>query len=249
MTRIILTASFILLYSFTFSQKYTYYNEFFYPVEFNKKSPPSYYSESELIEKFKNEKIYALEDSSLIRTKRIEVNSEGNKLSEVTSYYDSEGKLTQELQFDKDRNNRILRKFDGNGKITRQREFIKFESITDVYFDKNGSEIEKLSELQPEPYKGFNAWYKYLMQNIKYPKEALVGGVKSDVLIYFTVSEQGKIEAIEILNPEEVHFYFAEVAYKLVKNYPHDWNPYILNGETLKKEVIFPIVFNPMIFK
>ena len=249
MIRICLTISFILTFSFTFGQENKYYNEFFYPVKFQKKSPPAYYSESEVIEKFKIEKIYSFEDSLLLRVKKIEKDIEEKEVNEIISYYDSNGKLTQDLHFDKDTNYRILRKFDENGNITRQRDFLKSKSVSDVYFDENGLEIEKKSELHPEPYKGFNAWHKYLIQNIKYPKEALPGQVKADILVYFTVSELGKIGDIEILNADEVHYYFAEVAFNLVKNYPHDWNPYILNGEVLKKEVVLPITFNAMTFR
>lgn len=249
MIRICFTISFILTFSLTFGQENKYYNEFFYPVKFQKKSPPAYYSESEVIEKFKIEKFYSFEDSLLLRVKKIEKDREGKEINEIISYYDSNGKLTQDLHFNKETNYRILRKFDENGNITRQRDFLKSKSVNDIYFDESGLEIEKKSELHPEPYKGFSAWNKYMVQNIKYPKEARSGQVKADILVYFTVSELGKIADIEILNPDEVNFSFAEVAYNLVKNYPHDWNPYILNGEILKKEVILPIIFNAMTFR
>ena len=249
MKQTLLTTAFLFVYLFSFGQEITFYDELFYPTKYNKKTPPPYYSIVEELATGRKEKFFLLSDSTLIKEKRINSHLEVKDYDEVTFYFDQEGDLIREILYNKEDSIRIIKVFNKEGKLIRRKHFLHSKTIFNAHYDENGDEIEKIAELQAEPYMGNNAWYRYLAQTLRYPKEARIASAKGNILVYFTVSELGEISNIEILNTEEIHFALAGEGYKALKNYPHDWNPYMLNGVPRESEVVIPIKYNEMIYR
>lgn len=241
----------VLLFSYTlaFGQGIQYYNETFITEKFKKKSPPKYFSLQKKSNEGMIEEFFLYSDSTLIKKKITYSEIGGLDFHEKTFYFDNRGQLAREVNYNKNDSIRVLKVYNHNGNLVRKTDFLNSKIIFEENYDDNGIKIEKTTELLPEPYQGVKAWNLYLLKNLRYPKEARAESAKGKVLIFFTVSEIGKINNIEILNQSEIHFALAQEAYKLMNNYPHDWNPYILNGQPMEKEVIVPLVFNGIVFR
>ncbi len=105
--------------------------------------------------------------------------------------------------------------------------------------DKVASNEPKMKNLPSYP-DGIQALYKFLGQNIKYPKEAAAKNIEGTVFLSFTVDTDGSIEDIRVMKgigggaDEEA----VRVA-KLMKK----WNPAEKNGVPVKSSFSLPIKF------
>lgn len=244
MKRVFSTFILTIICNFIFGQEVKFYNENFLPVKYKRKANPVFFSETLESDNMIEESIYTLNDTILLRKKTVELDENGKAFKELISKFNSDGRLKYELNKNLETGFTISQEFNTNGKAINRKLISGSQIHEDLFFDENGVEIKKLSEQQAEPYMGMKGWNEYIRSNIRYPKEARGTRRTDRVSIYFTINEFGEINDIEILNPEEVHIAIAKEALRIMKNYPHNWSPYILNGEPRKKELIMPIVFN-----
>ncbi len=95
-------------------------------------------------------------------------------------------------------------------------------------------------EDMPEPKGGYEAFYAYVADELKYPRSALNLGVEGKVFVRFVVDERGKITRIEVV--KGVGAGCDEEAIRVVSNAP-DWKPGKQRGKPVKVQIIIPIVF------
>ncbi|MCF2443601.1 energy transducer TonB [Dyadobacter sp. CY345] len=71
---------------------------------------------------------------------------------------------------------------------------------------------------------------EYLRKNLRYPKEALKEGIERRVFVTFIITENGKIEDVQVLKPEVPAF--DTEAVRLVNNMP-GWIPGKIKGKAV----------------
>lgn len=101
-------------------------------------------------------------------------------------------------------------------------------------------EVFLVVEEMPEPEGGMSAMYKFIGQNLRYPRQATQMGLEGRVVVTFVVSPQG-----EITNPEVVKGIGGgcdEEAIRVIKLLPK-WKPGRQNGRAVSVKFTVPIKF------
>jgi len=103
-------------------------------------------------------------------------------------------------------------------------------------------EEEPLREIDqmPVPVGGFDAMYKFLQENLKYPEHALNEGISGQVFLEFVVERDGSISNVKVL--KGVHPALDAESMRVVKMMPK-WNPGKHNGELVRTFYQIPIRF------
>lgn len=111
-----------------------------------------------------------------------------------------------------------------NGQMSSKEIYSKGELGEFEYWDENGNRVDEAEYVNalPEFVGGLNALMKYLVNNIKYPKEAKQSNISGRVFLKFTVEEDGTIS--DVIITKSVHPLLDEEAKRVVENMP-DWIP------------------------
>lgn len=158
-------------------------------------------------------------------------------------WYDDSGIKTRSEIYTEKKKRKETTQFFKNGE---RKSFIITQNdqlLEEIYFSEIGEEIPKPQLIQASPVGGIEGWNMYLGKNLIYPEDARFLGEEGTVYLHFYVSEEGKIEDIEIMNPEENHPSLNKEAFRVVSAYPYHWSPSKENGITKKSEARLPIRF------
>ncbi|MDR1762070.1 MAG: energy transducer TonB [Bacteroidales bacterium] len=111
-----------------------------------------------------------------------------------------------------------------------------------VYFDKQ--EVQDFVAQKPDAMPNFPGGmmelYKFIGQNIYYPREAQEKGIAGQVIVKFIVDKQGRVKDPEIVH--SVHPSLDAVALEVVEKFP-DFIPAIQKGEPVSVYFSLPISF------
>ena len=95
-------------------------------------------------------------------------------------------------------------------------------------------------EVMPQYPGGQIAMLKYLMENIKYPEQAMKEGIQGRVTVRFIVEKDGSISDVKpILS---VHPLLNKEAVRVVKSMPK-WSPGKQNGKPVRVRFNVPVMF------
>lgn len=101
-------------------------------------------------------------------------------------------------------------------------------------------EIHRLVEQNPE-YPGGNAeFYKYIMQNLRYPQECIENNIQGKVYVSFVVEKDGRITSIMI--ERGIHAQLDQEARRLVSKMPN-WSPGKIKDQVVRTKMIVPVSF------
>ncbi len=92
----------------------------------------------------------------------------------------------------------------------------------------------------PEFPGGVHAMYKWLSENIAYPREAMKKGIQGEVFVRFTVEKDGTISNPQIVKGNQKVF-FDEVC-RVVLTFPK-WTPATQDGKPIDMFYTMPITF------
>ena len=81
---------------------------------------------------------------------------------------------------------------------------------------------------------------EFMMQNLKYPKEAEKDGASGTVRVYFIVEKDGTLTDVKV--PDSVHKALDAEAIRLVKAMPK-WTPAQLKGKAVRSKMVLPVQF------
>lgn len=95
----------------------------------------------------------------------------------------------------------------------------------------------------PAPNGGMDAFQRFVIDNVDYPKQARAKGIQGRVFVQFLVSDQGKVTHISVakgIDPK-----IDAEAVRLTKGFGDKvgWKPGLLGGEAVTVHVIMPILF------
>jgi TonB family protein len=225
------------------AQTVTFLNPFRIPITDLEKYPPCYFS-IEIDELMSKEiRVYTL-DSLLDYESVLNKDADGKEIRKIEKQYYN---INRNLQYDKDSdlvlNRSLVENYHENG-FLKLRELWNGETVEEgYYFDKSGNSIEKPIEISPEPFDGMIGWNKYLQKSLKFPKDARKQRIEGTVYTVFELTEEGKIENLEIMNPEQVHESLGNEALRVIAAYPYTWIPGKVDGENVRVRMRLPISF------
>ena len=113
------------------------------------------------------------------------------------------------------------------------------EDIT-LTADAENLTVELKKIVMPEFPGGKAAIFKYLAQNIRYPKEAAKNGTQGRISLQFYVETDGSIDDIKIVN--SVSWELNDEAKRVIKKMPK-WKPGTIGGEPARILFTLPVVF------
>lgn len=126
-----------------------------------------------------------------------------------------------------------------DGRISYEEIYKKGKLKHSFYFDERGKKYRDVEPFQKPTYLGgMIEFYKYLRDNIEYPKNLLKMNMQDYLLTRFTIDEHGHISDVAItkgINPE----YDEEV--KRVLERMTNWNPAMNHGRKMKFTIRLPI--------
>lgn len=107
---------------------------------------------------------------------------------------------------------------------------------------KEDKEFFTVVEQQPEFPGGESAMYKWISQNLIYPKEAVNNGLMGKVIVQFIVEKDGSITAVSVIR-DAVGAGAGLEAKRIIEKMP-DWKPGRQNGKNVRVQFTIPISFN-----
>lgn len=115
-----------------------------------------------------------------------------------------------------------------------------FSFMTSTAQTKKNDMVFDVVEVMPQFPGGQIAMMKYIMENMKYPKQAMKEGIQGRVAVRFIVEKDGSISDVKpILS---VHPLLNKEAVRVVKSMPK-WTPGKQNGKPVRVRFNLPIMF------
>jgi periplasmic protein TonB len=112
-----------------------------------------------------------------------------------------------------------------------------------ILFKKPKEAIFIVVEEMPSYEGGEAALFKYLKDNIRYPKLALDNNIKGKVVLQFVINIDGSIQDIKVMRG--IGGGCDEEALNAVKKMP-SWKPSRMNGKTVRVKDTLPVSFVPL---
>lgn len=115
-----------------------------------------------------------------------------------------------------------------------------FSFMTSTAQTKKNNMVFDVVEVMPQYPGGQIAMMKYIMENMKYPKQAMKEGIQGRVAVSFIVEKDGSISDVKpILS---VHPLLNKEAVRVVKSMPK-WTPGKQNGKPVRVRYNLPVMF------
>ena len=115
-----------------------------------------------------------------------------------------------------------------------------FSFMTSTAQTKKNNMVFDVVEVMPQYPGGQIAMMKYIMENMKYPKQAMKKGIQGRVAVSFIVEKDGSISDVKpILS---VHPLLNKEAVRVVESMPK-WTPGKQNGKPVRVRFNLPVMF------
>ena len=115
-----------------------------------------------------------------------------------------------------------------------------FSFMTSTAQTKKNNMVYDVVEVMPQYPGGQIAMLKYIMENIKYPEQAMKEGIQGRVTVRFIVEKDGSISNVKpVLS---VHPLLDKEAVRVVKSMPK-WSPGKKNGKPVRVQFNVPVMF------
>ena len=156
-------------------------------------------------------------------------------------FYESDGVLKFQTNYSDGKRVAIWKEFDKDGKVICEKNYNVDSSNTqdDTCFQFLSPYIIINSE-SPSFIGGYWALYKYLRNNLDYPREERGNQIEGTVVVEFIVTKTGQIINVDAISAPNKNF--AKAAIKVVKQMPK-WEPGTIKGNYVDCYVTLPINF------
>ena len=115
-----------------------------------------------------------------------------------------------------------------------------FSFMTSTAQTKKNNMVFDVVEVMPQYPGGQIAMMKYIMENMKYPEQAMKEGIQGRVTVSFIVEKDGSISDVKpVLS---VHPLLNKEAVRVVKSMPK-WSPGKHNGKPVRVRFNLPVMF------
>ena len=115
-----------------------------------------------------------------------------------------------------------------------------FSFMTSTAQTKKNNMVYDVVEVMPQYPGGQIAMLKYIMENIKYPEQAMKEGIQGRVTVSFIVEKDGRVSNVRLLR--SVQSALDKEAIRVVKSMPK-WTPGKQNGKPVRVRFNLPVMF------
>ena len=115
-----------------------------------------------------------------------------------------------------------------------------FSFTTSTAQTKKNNMVYDVVEVMPQFPGGQIAMLKYIMENIKYPKQIMEEGIQGRVTVSFIVEKDGRVSNVRLLR--SVQSALDKEAIRVVKSMPK-WTPGKQNGKPVRVRFNLPVMF------
>ena len=115
-----------------------------------------------------------------------------------------------------------------------------FSFMTSTAQTKKSNMVYDVVEVMPQFPGGQIAMLKYIMENIKYPEQAMKEGIQGRVTVRFIVEKDGRVSNVRLLR--SVQPALDKEAIRVVKSMPK-WTPGKHNGKPVRVRFNLPVMF------
>ena len=115
-----------------------------------------------------------------------------------------------------------------------------FSFMTSTAQTKKNNMVYDVVEVMPQYPGGQIAMLKYIMENIKYPKQIMEEGIQGRVTVSFIVEKDGRVSNVRLLR--SVQPSLDKEAIRVVKSMPK-WTPGKQNGKPVRVRFNLPVMF------
>lgn len=115
-----------------------------------------------------------------------------------------------------------------------------FSFMTSTAQTKKNNMVYDVVEVMPQYPGGQIAMLKYIMENIKYPKQIMEEGIQGRVTVSFIVEKDGRVSNVRLLR--SVQPALDKEAIRVVKSMPK-WTPGKHNGKPVRVRFNLPVMF------
>lgn len=115
-----------------------------------------------------------------------------------------------------------------------------FSFMTSTAQTKKNNMAYDVVEVMPQYPGGQIAMLKYIMENIKYPKQIMEEGIQGRVTVSFIVEKDGRVSNVRLLR--SVQSALDKEAIRVVKSMPK-WTPGKHNGKPVRVRFNLPVMF------
>lgn len=115
-----------------------------------------------------------------------------------------------------------------------------FSFTTSTAQTKKNNMVYDVVEVMPQFPGGQIAMLKYIMENIKYPKQIMEEGIQGRVTVSFIVEKDGRVSNVRLLR--SVQPSLDKEAIRVVKSMPK-WTPGKQNGKPVRVRFNLPVMF------
>lgn len=115
-----------------------------------------------------------------------------------------------------------------------------FSFMTSTAQTKKNNMVFDVVEVMPQFPGGQIAMLKYIMENIKYPKQIMEEGIQGRVTVSFIVEKDGRVSNVRLLR--SVQPSLDKEAIRVVKSMPK-WTPGKHNGKPVRVRFNLPVMF------
>jgi len=115
-----------------------------------------------------------------------------------------------------------------------------FSFMTSTAQTKKNNMVYDVVEVMPQFPGGQIAMLKYIMENIKYPKQIMEEGIQGRVTVSFIVEKDGRVSNVRLLR--SVQSALDKEAIRVVKSMPK-WTPGKQNGKPVRVRFNLPVMF------
>ena len=98
-------------------------------------------------------------------------------------------------------------------------------------------------EVMPEYPGGNEEIYKFLKENLVYPKEAQENGIEGVVLLEFVIEKDGSISNVKIIHDTDIGYGCGEEAVRVMKMLPEKWKTSAIYGVNRRIYYQIPVQF------
>lgn len=115
-----------------------------------------------------------------------------------------------------------------------------FSFTTSTAQTKKNNMVYDVVEVMPQFPGGQTAMLKYIMENIKYPKQIMEEGIQGRVTVSFIVEKDGRVSNVRLLR--SVQPLLDKEAVRVVKSMPK-WSPGKQKGKPVRVRFNLPVMF------
>ena len=191
------------------------------------------------LQKVANESAMAIEIPENIQAELVRLRKEnpGAEFEYLETSADNEDELARLKSIDP----KTIALVDVNKEENRIGMIVRKNGIMErVQGEVSQDEVFMVVEETATPAGGYETFYKYIAENLKYPEEAKSRGIEGKVYIQMVIGTDGSIE--EAVAVKGIGGGCDEEALRVIRNAPA-WNPAMQRGKKVKQKIVLPIVF------